>query len=78
VALRPERIWVAAGAQGPNTAAGVVEDVAFRGDDSLLVVRLSGGAALRVAHAEEDGAPPDRGAAVTLAWDAASVVALPA
>ncbi|WP_244407676.1 ABC transporter ATP-binding protein [Roseomonas fluvialis] len=78
VALRPERIVIAPGAQGPNTATGVVEDVAFRGDESLLVVRLSGGAALRVAHAEEDGTPPDRGASVTLAWDAASVVALPA
>ena len=33
---------------------------------------------LRVAHAEEDGAPPARGAAVTLAWDASAVVALPA
>ncbi len=78
VALRPERIAVAPGASGPNTATGVVEDVAFRGDDSLLVVRLSGGAALRVAHAEEDGAPPERGAAVTLAWGASAVVALPA
>ncbi|WP_198373390.1 ABC transporter ATP-binding protein [Roseomonas rosulenta] len=78
VALRPERIRVTPGAAGPNTARGTVEDVAFRGDDSLLLVRLSGGAALRVAHAEEDGAPPERGAAVTLAWEAAAVVALPA
>ena len=76
VALRPERIRVAPGAEGPNTARGTVEDVAFRGDDSLLVLRLSGGATLRVAHAEEDGAPPARGDAVTLAWEAAAVVAL--
>jgi putrescine transport system ATP-binding protein len=76
VALRPERIRVAPDAEGVNTARGVVEDVAFRGDDSLLLVRLTGGARLRVAHAEEDGAPPARGAAVALAWDAASVVAL--
>jgi putrescine transport system ATP-binding protein len=78
VALRPERISVVADAAGANTARGTVEDVAFRGDDSLLVVRLSGGAALRVAHAEEDGAPPARGDAVTLAWEPAAVVALPA
>jgi putrescine transport system ATP-binding protein len=78
VALRPERISVVADAAGTNTARGTVEDVAFRGDDSLLVVRLSGGAALRVAHAEEDGAPPARGDAVTLAWEPAAVVALPA
>ena len=76
VALRPERIRVAPDAEGVNTARGVVEDVAFRGDDSLLLVRLTGGATLRVAHAEEDGAPPARGAAVALAWDAAAVVAL--
>jgi len=78
VALRPERIRVAADASGVNTAAGVVEEVAFRGDDSLLLVRLSGGATLRVAHAEEDGAPPARGAAVILAWEPEAVVALPA
>ena len=31
---------------------------------------------LRVAHAEEDGAPPARGEAVTLAWEAADLVPL--
>ncbi|GGJ14713.1 ABC transporter ATP-binding protein [Neoroseomonas lacus] len=76
VALRPERIRLAANATGPNTARGVVEDAAFRGDDTLLLVRLAGGALLRVAHAEEDGAPPERGGGVTLAWDAADVVPL--
>ncbi|MBR0683455.1 ABC transporter ATP-binding protein [Roseomonas eburnea] len=76
VALRPERIRITADGAGPNTAQGVVEDVAFRGDDSLVLVRLSGGATLRVAHAEEDGAPPERGASVCLAWDADAVVAL--
>ena len=76
VALRPERIRLAPGASGPNTVHGVVEDAAFRGDDTLLLVRLPGGAMLRVAHAEEDGAPPGRGAAVVLAWDAADVVPL--
>ncbi|MBW6400900.1 ABC transporter ATP-binding protein [Roseomonas sp. HJA6] len=76
VALRPERIRVVPSAEGPNTAHGVVEDAAFRGDDTLLLVRLPGGAVLRVAHAEEDGAPPARGDAVTLTWDADDVVAL--
>ena len=76
VALRPERIRILPGATGPNTARGVVEDVAFRGDDSLLLVRLSGGATLRVAHAEREGAPPERGTDVTLAWDGEAVVAL--
>ena len=76
VALRPERIRILPGATGPNTARGVVADVAFRGDDSLLLVRLSGGATLRVAHAEREGAPPERGTDVTLAWDGEAVVAL--
>jgi putrescine transport system ATP-binding protein len=76
VALRPERIRLAPDAMGPNTARGVIEDAAFRGDDTLLLVRLAGGALLRVAHAEEDGVPPDRGAEVTLAWDGDDVVPL--
>ena len=76
VALRPERIRLVPAADGPNSVRGIVEDAAFRGDDTLLLVRLAGGAVLRVAHAEEDGAPPPRGAAVALAWDAADVVAL--
>jgi putrescine transport system ATP-binding protein len=76
VALRPERIRLDDTATGENTAAGMVEDAAFRGDSSLLLVRLSGGALLRVAHAEEDGSPPARGTAIRLAWDAADVVPL--
>ncbi|MFC4166666.1 ABC transporter ATP-binding protein [Teichococcus aestuarii] len=75
-ALRPERIALRPGAQGPNSAGGVVEEVAFRGDDSLLLVRAEGGALLRVGHAEEDGPPPPRGSAVRLGWEAASVVPL--
>jgi putrescine transport system ATP-binding protein len=75
-ALRPERLALRPGASGPNTLQGVVEEVAFRGDDSLLLLRTPGGAVLRVGHAEEDGPPPDRGASVTLAWEASSVVPL--
>jgi putrescine transport system ATP-binding protein len=77
VALRPERIRLVPEASGLNTVRGVVEDAAFRGDDTLLLVRLAGGALLRVAHAEEDGAPPERGAGIALAWDSADVVPLP-
>jgi putrescine transport system ATP-binding protein len=76
VALRPERIRVIDDAGAPNTARGIVEDAAFRGDDTLLLVRLPGGTLLRVAHAEEDGTPPARGDAVALAWDDADVVPL--
>ncbi len=76
VAIRPERIRIAPGASGANSATGIVEDTAFRGDDTLLVLRLSGAATLRVLHAEQDGAPPARGDTVTVGWDAADVVAL--
>ncbi|MDJ0387359.1 ABC transporter ATP-binding protein [Roseomonas sp. E05] len=75
-ALRPERIALRSGASGPNTASGTIEEVAFRGDDSLLLVRMPGGAVLRVGHAEEDGAPPPRGSTVQLSWEAAAVVPL--
>jgi putrescine transport system ATP-binding protein len=75
VALRPERIRLGP-AIGDNTAAGTVEEAAFRGESSLILVRLAGGALLRVSHAEEDGAPPPRGTDVRLSWDAESVVPL--
>ena len=77
-ALRPERIVLNAPAQGTNSAEGVVEDVAFRGDDSLLLIRAAGGALLRVSHAEEDGPPPPLGSTVRLGWEAAAVVPLSA
>jgi putrescine transport system ATP-binding protein len=80
-ALRPERIGVVRAAPevkaaSVNGASGVVEEAAFRGDDTMLVVRLRGGATLRVAHREEDGAPPARGDSVELAWEASAVVPL--
>jgi putrescine transport system ATP-binding protein len=76
-ALRPERITLRPSPlAGANASQGVVEEVAFRGDDSLLLVRAPGGALLRVGHAEEDGAPPPRGSTVHLAWEAAAVVPL--
>jgi putrescine transport system ATP-binding protein len=74
-ALRPERIRIGS-AIGDNTAAGTVEEAAFRGESSLLLIRLAGGGLLRVSHAEEDGAPPGRGAPVRLSWDADAVVPL--
>ena len=59
-----------------NTARGTVQDVAFRGDDSLVLVDLGGGTTLRVAHPGEGSPPPARGAAITLRWEAADVVPL--
>ena len=77
VALRPERIRIGP-ALGENSAAGTVEEAAFRGESSLLLIRLAGGALLRVSHAEEDGAPPARGTMLRVSWDADSVVPLQA
>jgi len=74
-ALRPERIRLSP-ATGDNTARGTIEEAAFRGESSLILVRLAGGALIRVSHAEEDGAPPPRGTEVRLAWDADAVVPL--
>jgi len=75
VAIRPERIRLGAGT-GDNAAEAVVEEAAFRGESSTLLLRLPGGASLRVLHPEEDGPPPPRGEAVRIGWDAASVVPL--
>ncbi|MFH5924078.1 ABC transporter ATP-binding protein [Roseomonas xinghualingensis] len=75
VALRPERIRLAP-AKDDNSAAGTVAEAAFRGESSLLLIRLAGGALLRVSHAEEDGAPPERGTPVRVGWDADAVVPL--
>ena len=72
-ALRAERILLDPAAAGPNTSPGVVEELAFRGEGSLLLVRAPGGALLRVSH---PGAPPQPGAAVQLRWEAAALVPL--
>lgn len=75
IALRAEHIRLAPGAEGPNTARGQVEDVAFRGEDWLILVRLAGGARLRLTL-ERVQHPPLPGEAVCLSWDAAAVVPL--
>ncbi|QDJ10574.1 Putrescine transport ATP-binding protein potG [Roseomonas mucosa] len=71
-ALRPESLRPTE-RQGENTAAGTVEEAAFRGGDSLVLLRLPGGATLRAAL---PGPPPERGAFLRLGWDAAAVVPL--
>ena len=52
---------------------GRVEEAAFRGGDSLILLRLPGGDTLRAAL---PGPPPERGAFLRLGWDAAAVVPL--
>jgi putrescine transport system ATP-binding protein len=60
LSVRPERIGVARDGQGID---GRVEDFVFRGDYTLLRVRVAGGAALRVAA---DGSRFAIGEAITL------------
>ncbi len=72
VALRPERLRIAAGAAtGMNSAAGVVSDSAYRGGAVDHQVRLAGGALLLVSRPLGDGLgagllPP--GSAVAVSW----------
>jgi putrescine transport system ATP-binding protein len=70
--LRAEQIRLIGANEAP-CITGILEDAAFRGDDWLLIIRLHGGARLRVVHSAP---PPAPGSAVGLAWGAASVVPL--
>ncbi len=72
IALRAEQIRLISADQ-PHCVTGMVEDAAFRGGDWLLIIRLPGGARLRVLHS---GVPPAPGDSVALVWEAASVVPL--
>ena len=78
VAVRPERMrFAAAGEQGANRLAGVVHDVAYRGDHRVFRVRLTSGALARVAAPAVLPAPQP-GDRVTVAFDTASGVVLDA
>ena len=77
-AVRPERIrFAAADASGANRLAGVVHDVAYRGDHRVFRVRLKSGALARVAAPSALPAPQP-GEAATLAFDADACVVLDA
>jgi len=78
VAVRPERMrFTAAGEQGANRLAGVVHDVAYRGDHRIFRVRLNSGALARIAAPSALPAPQP-GEKVTVAFDAAACVVLDA
>jgi putrescine transport system ATP-binding protein len=72
VALRAEQIRLTGANEAP-CITGILEDAAFRGEDWLLIIRLPGGASLRVVH---QAPPPAQGSIVGVAWGAASVVPL--
>ena len=78
VAVRPERMGFApAREQGANRLAGVVHDVAYRGDHRVFRVRLNSGALARIAMPATAPAPQP-GETVTVAFDAAACVVLDA
>jgi putrescine transport system ATP-binding protein len=72
IALRAEHIRLISADEAP-LVTGILEDAAFRGHDWLLIIRLRGGARLRVVH---PALPPAPGSEVSLAWGAAAVVPL--
>jgi putrescine transport system ATP-binding protein len=75
-ALRPERIALVDSAPAANGAAGVVQEVAYRGGAWTLLVALPGGQLLRVARPAGTGPAPARGASVALSWPAVALVPL--
>lgn len=74
-ALRPERIALAAAAPAANGVAAIVEAVAFRGPDALLLARPAGAEPLRVLL-PAGTALPAPGARVALAWEATALAPL--
>jgi putrescine transport system ATP-binding protein len=76
VALRPERIRLLTGPPpAANAAAGILRELAYRGDGWIALVALPGGAELRVAL-PADATPPAPGSTITLGWAAAALVPL--
>jgi putrescine transport system ATP-binding protein len=80
VALRPEQISLSrsAPAQAHNWAQGVVREVAYRGEVSVVLVRLSSGRELRVTltnAARGDAPVPTRDEPVYLSWRGDAAVA---
>lgn len=79
VALRPEQLAIAAAPPAEphvNALAGAVEDVAYRGDASILHVRLAGGGTMRASRPGRGGPAAMSGARVWLTWTPDAAVVL--
>jgi putrescine transport system ATP-binding protein len=79
VAVRPEKIVLSREPPaGPdNWAQGTIHDIAYLGDMSVFVIRLSGGREVRVTQANRTRKPEEQftwDEAVYLSWDASSPV----
>ena len=71
VAVRPERIRLLPPSDAPpapNTAAGTLRELAYRGEAWVALVETAGGQVLRVV-VPGGAAPPPSGSQVALAWD---------
>ncbi len=80
VAVRPERIRMMPPSRrgvpsAPNTAAGTLRELAFRGEAWVALVATTGGQVLR-AVVPGAAVPPEVGGETTLAWDDDANVAL--
>jgi len=74
-ALRPERITLTPTAPAANGVAAIVEEVAFRGADTLILARPASGPALRIV--QPAGLPvPEAGQGIALTWDASALAPL--
>jgi putrescine transport system ATP-binding protein len=71
VAVRPERIrLLPPGApHAPNTAAGTLRELAYRGEAWVALVATAAGQVLRAVVPGSGAPPPEAGAGVALAWD---------
>jgi putrescine transport system ATP-binding protein len=80
VALRPEKIHISRErpeGDGDNRVAGVVSEIAYRGDQSVYLVRLAGGRQVRVTQpniVRQGGVRISWDESVWLSWDSASPV----
>jgi putrescine transport system ATP-binding protein len=80
VALRPEKIHISRErpeGDGDNRVAGVVSEIAYRGDQSVYLVRLAGGCQVRVTQpniVRQGGVRISWDESVWLSWDSASPV----
>nr|WP_242535125.1 ABC transporter ATP-binding protein [Roseococcus suduntuyensis] len=76
-ALRPERIALRPTVPTRNGTEAMVEEVAFRGADTLVLARAPGGLSLRVVLVAGQ-ATPEPGQRVALAWEASALAPLSA
>jgi len=80
VAVRPERMRLAAGGNEDNGVAGTLEEIVFVGNDTHYFVRLGGGPRVMVREQNQvptdQGVPFEPGQSVTVAWAIASTTLL--